>query len=84
MTGMSYMRRMNIESGIPVPTPSQKKWADMARSMRIGDSVMVTFREYALLYQALKNLGFGCTRQMHGTQYRCWKVARRIGVDALD
>jgi hypothetical protein len=71
--------RYLIEENIPVPNYGKKfgsKWIDLARAMKVGDSVLVNGRLEAMnLRGAIVRSGFRCvTRGNDKPQTRVWKL----------
>ncbi len=69
-----------IEKGIPIPHDGKGKdggkWANIARAMEVGDSVLVHGRIEAMnMRNAIVRLGFKCvTRGNDQPQTRVWKM----------
>ena len=79
MTNTDSHQWVGIDSHIPIPetrkTGPRSDMARTARSMAIGDSVIVNGRDIARLYSAMRAIGFKSTRraQVDGSM-RIWRV----------
>lgn len=72
---------LKIEKGIPIPFYGRcmgSRWADTARTMEVGDSVLVNGRIAAMnMRNAITRLGFRCvTRGNDKPQTRVWKMEK--------
>lgn len=67
---------IKIEKGIPItPQIHGGKWKNIFLQMEVGDSIVVSKKEYHSLYNCIKRQGMAIVyRAKKDGQYRVWKV----------